>query len=169
MRDFRNVLTALGSALGVGTLALVAFLLLGAHLNTSGRCPAYATCEIGDSATTQAIQLVTDGTGTSEVVLPAGAIDGTEVLDDSIVPADLDSADFGDFTCSSGTCGLDAGAVDFAAQGVITTGAAPAATCTAGQIHVDTDETDDTNCTTTADNSLCLCTAADTWTALENN
>lgn len=51
----------------------------------------------------------------------------------------------------------------------LSSGAAPGATCSAGQIFVDTDETDDTNCTTTADNSLCLCTAADTWTALENN
>lgn len=48
-------------------------------------------------------------------------------------------------------------------------GAAPAATCVVGEIFLDTDETDDTNCTTTADNSLCLCTATDTWTALENN
>ena len=48
-------------------------------------------------------------------------------------------------------------------------GIAPPATCTVGGIFIDTDETDDTNCTTTADNSLCLCTAADTWTALENN
>jgi len=48
-------------------------------------------------------------------------------------------------------------------------GAAPPATCNAGAIFIDTDETDDTNCTTTNDNSLCLCTAADTWTALENN
>jgi len=48
-------------------------------------------------------------------------------------------------------------------------GASPAATCTVGEIFIDTDETVDTNCTTTADNSLCLCTATDTWTALENN
>lgn len=48
-------------------------------------------------------------------------------------------------------------------------GAAPPATCTAGEIYIDTDETNDTNCTTTADNSLCLCVAANTWVALENN
>jgi len=48
-------------------------------------------------------------------------------------------------------------------------GAFPPATCTPYEIFIDTDETVDTNCTTTADNSLCLCTATDTWTALENN
>jgi hypothetical protein len=51
----------------------------------------------------------------------------------------------------------------------IRSGADPGATCTVGDIYLDTDETDDTNCTTTADNSLCVCTATDTWTALENN
>ena len=48
-------------------------------------------------------------------------------------------------------------------------GAAPAATCVAGTVWIDTDETNDTNCTTTADNSLCLCVAANTWAALEAN
>ncbi len=48
-------------------------------------------------------------------------------------------------------------------------GAAPPAVCVAGAIFIDTDETDDTNCTTTADNSLCLCVATNTWVALENN
>ena len=46
-------------------------------------------------------------------------------------------------------------------------GADPGATCTAGTIFIDTDETVDTNCTTTADNALCLCVAADTWAAVE--
>jgi hypothetical protein len=55
------------------------------------------------------------------------------------------------------------------AGGRVSVGAFPNAVCTTGDMHVDTDETDDTNCTTTADNSLCLCTATDTWTALENN
>lgn len=48
-------------------------------------------------------------------------------------------------------------------------GAAPPATCTPFTVYVDTDETDDTNCTTTNDNSLCICVATDTWVALENN
>lgn len=48
-------------------------------------------------------------------------------------------------------------------------GAAPPAYCRPGMTFLDTDETDDTNCTTTADNSMCVCTATNTWTALENN
>lgn len=52
---------------------------------------------------------------------------------------------------------------------VIPHGAAPAATCTVGEIFLDTDETDDTACSSVADNSLCLCVAANTWVALENN
>jgi hypothetical protein len=51
----------------------------------------------------------------------------------------------------------------------IRNGAAPPATCTTGGIFIDTDETDDTNCTTTSDNSLCLCVADDTWVQLDNN
>lgn len=57
----------------------------------------------------------------------------------------------------------------FATSVAIPNGAAPGATCTVGDIYLDTDQTVDTNCSTTADNSLCLCTAANTWTALENN
>jgi hypothetical protein len=52
---------------------------------------------------------------------------------------------------------------------IIQSGAAPAATCTVGEIFLDTDETDDDNCATTADNSLCLCVASNTWVSLENN
>ena len=48
-------------------------------------------------------------------------------------------------------------------------GAFPPALCTPGTIWVDTKASDDTNCTTTANNSLCLCTAPNRWTALENN
>lgn len=51
----------------------------------------------------------------------------------------------------------------------IPNGAAPAATCSVGAIFLDTDETVDTNCATTADNSLCLCVATNTWVSLENN
>ena len=35
----------------------------------------------------------TDGTGTAEIVLPAGAIDSTEILDDTILEADLKAVD----------------------------------------------------------------------------
>jgi len=52
---------------------------------------------------------------------------------------------------------------------IIPNGADPGATCTVGQIYLDTDQTVDTNCATTADNSLCVCTATNTWTAFENN
>ncbi len=48
-------------------------------------------------------------------------------------------------------------------------GAFPPATCAVGAIFVDTDPAVDTNCTTTADNSLCLCILTDTWITLENN
>lgn len=51
----------------------------------------------------------------------------------------------------------------------IPNGAAPSATCLAGEIYLDTDESTDTNCTTTNDNSLCLCISANTWTQLNNN
>jgi len=48
-------------------------------------------------------------------------------------------------------------------------GAAPDATCLEGEIFIDTDETDDTNCTTAEDNSICLCVGTNTWVSLENN
>ncbi len=39
---------------------------------------------------------VTDGTGTAEIVLPAGSIDSTEVLDNTLTASDMaDSLDFG--------------------------------------------------------------------------
>jgi len=67
----------------------------------------------------------------------------------------------------------NAGLILSAGTGVVSMpdniGAAPAATCAAGTFWIDTDETDDTNCTTTADNSLCLCVATNTWVAFENN
>ncbi len=50
---------------------------------------------------------------------------------------------------------------------VIANGAAPPTTCTVGTIFIDTDETNDTGCTTVADNALCYCVAANTWAANE--
>ena len=44
--------------------------------------------DIGSADITD-IQLITDGTGTAEVVLPDGSIDGTEILDGTIANADL--------------------------------------------------------------------------------
>jgi hypothetical protein len=48
---------------------------------------------------------------------------------------------------------------------VIPNGASPGATCSVGDLFLDTDETVDTSCTTTADNSLCVCAPANTWTS----
>ncbi len=53
--------------------------------------------------------------------------------------------------------------------GNVPIGAFPPATCSAGEVFIDTAEGTDTNCTTTSDNSLCLCVAADTWVELDNN
>lgn len=82
------------------------------------------------------------------------------------------TADGFETTLVSTDVGADATITLPAATGTVARilgGASPAATCTVGEIFVDTDETVDTNCTTTADNSLCLCVATDTWAALENN
>lgn len=46
-------------------------------------------------------------------------------------------------------------------------GATPPATCTVGELFLDTDETVDTNCTTTLDNSICACSPANTWLSTE--
>lgn len=54
-------------------------------------------------------------------------------------------------------------------QGSNNIGAYPPSTCIPFSIFMDTDETDDTNCMTTNDNSLCLCVATNTWVVLENN
>lgn len=47
------------------------------------------------------------------------------------------------------------------------TGATPPATCSTGQLFIDTDETVDTNCATTADNSICVCHTTNTWETTE--
>lgn len=57
----------------------------GGNINT-GNIPLV----VGD-ATTDSIQLLTDGTGTAEVALPAGSIDGTEILDATVAFADIDN------------------------------------------------------------------------------
>lgn len=50
---------------------------------------------------------------------------------------------------------------------LIANGADAPATCTVGQLFISTDETVDTNCTTTVDNSLCVCHATNTWATTE--
>lgn len=73
------------------------------------------------------------------------------------------------FSVASGCTISGAGAVLITGRVGIPIGAAPAATCTAGEVFIDTDETSDTNCTTTADNELCLCVATNTWVELDSN
>ena len=50
---------------------------------------------------------------------------------------------------------------------VVGVGAVPPPYCAVGDLWIDTDETVDTNCTTTANNSLCVCHAANTWDTAE--
>ena len=89
--------------------------------------------------------------------------------DDQLIISNADDATpliHGDFATEEITIN---GSLAVTVEMIIPNGADPAATCTVGSIYLDTDETKDTNCTTTADNSLCLCTATNTWTVLENN
>ena len=48
-------------------------------------------------------------------------------------------------------------------------GTDPSATCTIGALFFDTDSSTDTNCTTSADNTMCVCSAANTWTPVVGN
>lgn len=66
------------------------------------------------------------------------------------------------FTAGSG-CVIDA----TSGRVLLANGATPPATCTVGEIFLDTDETNDTNCTTTGDDSICICSATNTWTSTE--
>lgn len=66
------------------------------------------------TASTTGHVFTTDGTGTAEAQFPAGSIDGTEILDDTIAAIDLDSADFGDWSCTTGTCTTDNGSIGIA-------------------------------------------------------
>jgi hypothetical protein len=56
---------------------------------------------IGSSGAT-AIIFATDGSGTGEFQLPAGSIDSTEILDDTVALADMSHADHGDVTWGTG-------------------------------------------------------------------
>lgn len=47
--------------------------------------------------------------------------------------------------------------------GCIDVGADPPSTCEPGECYIDTDDTDDTNCTTTGNPSICFCTSVNTW------
>ena len=106
-----------------------------------------------------------------------GTVDGRDVATDGTKLDGIESSATADQTNAEIKTAYEANAdtnefsdaeqTKLAGLGLI--GASPAATCTAGSFFIDTDESDDTNCTTTADNSLCLCIATDTWVALENN
>lgn len=50
-----------------------------------------------------------------------------------------------------------------AAQVTLPSGAEPGPVCTLGELFLDTDETNDGQCTTTLDNAICACVAANTW------
>lgn len=87
----------------VALFGLAGLFLMAPRLGTSGRCPPVGTCEVGDS-NTDAIQLVTDSTGNGEVVLPTGAIGTTEILDATILPADVAQPGRGSFNiCGEAT------------------------------------------------------------------
>ena len=49
----------------------------------------------------------------------------------------------------------------------IPAGGIPPAWCDVGELWLDTDEAVDTNCTTTADNSICACHTLNTWETTE--
>jgi len=55
---------------------------------------------------------LSDGTGTAEFVLVAGAIDGTEILDDTILVAEFGDEDWGDVSVAVNAVTLDTGVVD---------------------------------------------------------
>jgi hypothetical protein len=48
-------------------------------------------------------------------------------------------------------------------------GTDPPAQCSVGEIYVDLVTATDVNCTTSHDNSLCICDAPNTWVQLDNN
>lgn len=88
----------------------------------------YGSADITDHTFT------TDGTGTAEIVFPAGAVDSTEILDDTILEADLKAVDAaGDEECLTyestvgdfewQTCGAG-GSGDIEAVGDVASGAA---------------------------------------------
>jgi hypothetical protein len=124
----------------------------GTATNTSGEFGAVVVKpNINSSGTASAAVIVADPTltavGSGGLTLFSGRVGGSEKFSVS----------------STGMVNATVGGI------MIPNGAYPAATCTVGEIYIDTDESDDTNCATTADNSLCICTATNTWTALENN
>ena len=94
-----------------GLVTILDITVSGGNINT-GNIP----FTIGDG-TTDSITLSTDGTGTAEIALPAGSIDGTEILDDTIDSADyaaasIDNEHLADDAVDSAELATDAVGVD---------------------------------------------------------
>lgn len=99
-----------------------------------------------------------DDAGGCPITLTPGGI-GAVVVGSVNAPTVTASTDDGDIVLD-GTNSIIA----------IQSGADPAVCTMVGELYLDTDETDDTACTTTLDNSICVCTAAGTpgtWASTE--
>ena len=67
------------------TTSITSTLVITDLIDTTGAADIdYGSADVTDHT------FITDGTGTAEIVLPAGAIDGTEILDDTVAFADVD-------------------------------------------------------------------------------
>ncbi len=103
-----------------------------------------------------------NGHGASLLIQNAGSSNKMELL--------YDDSDTSYHISVPGNVGTDAVTID--SSGLVShsqsIGASPPSECEPGATWIDTDETVDTNCTTTNDNSLCCCIAADTWVVCGN-
>ena len=75
------------------------------------------------SATNTAINLLSDGTGTGEVTMVAGAVDGTEILDGTVNAADLAFAGRGQFTICGDATTVNANTVYYGPDMAVVTSA----------------------------------------------
>ena len=117
------------------------------------------------SASVTSVTVTTDGTGTSEVVLPSESIDGSEIADETITSDNIDDGTIAgaDLAANiaittSGTL-TSTGTVDFSgADLIIDSGTDAHATCTVGQMFIDTDAGTGAN--------LLVCLTTNNWTAV---
>lgn len=94
-----------------GTTQLAAHDSLGTFFSATGYDAIGAVdLDIGSADVTD-IALITDGTGDAEVVLPDQSISSTEILNSTVVAADMANGDHGDFTYASNVADLDANVV----------------------------------------------------------